>query len=168
MQKSPAYTLLIFLFLLRKGLDRKFAFRTGCDRMSEFSGYDKNGRFVMIMRQKFADPDHFSVHTIYKTLLMLFTIAMEDNRQAYCRGYVILSDQVPELQQRSSKIFEERSLRTLLSVGNLYQLSTTLSLEPVSINHYTRPGSMIQYQVADRKLISYTMPCKLAYRLPQK
>ena len=82
--------------------------------MSEFSGYDKNGRFVMIMRQKFADPDHFSVHTIYKTLLMLFTIAMEDNRQAYCRGYVILSDQVPELQQRSSKIYVEGSVKNLL------------------------------------------------------
>ena len=92
--KKAPNNLFIILSLLRIGLDWKFALRTGCDRMSEFSGYDKNGRFVMIMRQKFADPDHFSVHTIYKTLLMLFTIAMEGNRQAYCRGYVILSDQV--------------------------------------------------------------------------
>ena len=91
--KKAHNNLFIILSLLRIGLDWKFALRTGCDRMSEFSGYDKNGRFVMIMRQKFADPDHFSVHTIYKTLLMLFTIAMEGNRQAYCRGYVILSDQ---------------------------------------------------------------------------
>ena len=32
---------------------------------------------------------------------------------------------------------------TLHKVGNLYQSSTTLGLEPVSIIHYTRPGSSI-------------------------
>ena len=49
-----------------------------------------------------------------------------------------------ELQRRSSKILEERSTKRLLEVGNLYQLFTTLGLEPVSIIHYTRPGSSIK------------------------
>ena len=49
-----------------------------------------------------------------------------------------------ELQQRSSKVLEKRSLWSLLKVGNLYQASTTLGLEPVSIVHYTRPGSSIK------------------------
>ena len=38
----------------------------------------------------------------------------------------------------------KRSLWSLLKVGNLYQASTTLGLEPVSIVHYTRPGSSIK------------------------
>ena len=49
-----------------------------------------------------------------------------------------------ELQRRSSKILEERSTKHLLEFGNLYQLFTTLGLEPVSIIHYTRPGSSIK------------------------
>ena len=43
-----------------------------------------------------------------------------------------------ELQRRSSKVLEKRSLMSLLKVGNLYRSSTTLGLEPVSIVHYTR------------------------------
>ena len=49
-----------------------------------------------------------------------------------------------ELQRRSLKVLEKRSLKSLLKVRNLYQLSTTLGLEPVSIVHYTRPGSSIK------------------------
>ena len=49
-----------------------------------------------------------------------------------------------ELQRRSSKVLEKRSLWSLLKVGNLYQASTTLGLEPVSIVHYTWPGSSIK------------------------
>ena len=49
-----------------------------------------------------------------------------------------------ELQRRSSKVLEKRSIKSLLWVGNLYQSSTTLGLEPVSIVHYTRPGSSIK------------------------
>ena len=49
-----------------------------------------------------------------------------------------------ELQRRSSKVLEKRSLTSLLYVWNLYQPSTTLGLELVSIVHYTRPGSSIK------------------------
>ena len=54
------------------------------------------------------------------------------------------STSLTELQQRSSKILEERSTKHLLEVGNLYQSFTTLGLEPVSIVHYSRPGSSIK------------------------
>ena len=50
----------------------------------------------------------------------------------------------PELQRRSSKVLEKRSLWSWSKVGNPYQASTTLGLEPVSIVHYTRPGSSIK------------------------
>ena len=43
-----------------------------------------------------------------------------------------MSDNKAELQRRSSKVFEKRSLKSLLWVRNLYQSSTTLSLDPVS------------------------------------
>ena len=49
-----------------------------------------------------------------------------------------------ELQRRSLKVLETRSLKSLLKVWYLYQVSTTLGLEPVSIVHYTRPGSSIK------------------------
>ena len=42
------------------------------------------------------------------------------------------------MQRRSSKA------TSLLKVGNLYQASTTLGLEPVSIIHYTWPESSIK------------------------
>ena len=48
-----------------------------------------------------------------------------------------------ELQQRSSKILEERSTKRLLEVRNLYQSFTTLGMEPVSIVRYTTPGTCI-------------------------
>ena len=70
-----------------------------------------------------------------------------------------------ELQRRSSKVLEKRSLKSLLLVGNLYHPSTTLGLEPVSIVHYTRPSSI---ERPTPKLISYTTPCKLACCLPRK
>ena len=82
-----------------------------------------------------------------------------------------------ELQRRFLKILEERSVKSLLQVGNLYQPFTTLGQEPVSMVHYTRPGTCInhplhqawiQYQVVHPKLISSTMPCKLACCLPRK
>ena len=63
-----------------------------------------------------------------------------------------------ELQRRFQKVLEKGSLKSLLLVRNLYQPSTKLGLEPVSIVHYTRPG---QYQAAHLKLINYTTPCKL-------
>ena len=74
-------------------------------------GYDKKGRFVMLVRQRFLDPALITIDQLYKTFIMLFSIAMEENYQvsctgntylvltdyrcyqAYCRGYVIISDQ---------------------------------------------------------------------------
>lgn len=44
-------------------------------------GYDKQGRFVMIIRQRFADPAIMATDDLYKTFIMLFTIAMEQNYQ---------------------------------------------------------------------------------------
>ena len=44
----------------------------------------------------------------------------------------------------ATKILEERSVKSLVEVENLYQSSTTLGLEPVSIINYTRPGSSIK------------------------
>ena len=56
-------------------------------------GYDKQGRVVIIVRQSRADPAILDIDTVYKTFLMVFTLIMESNRQAYLRGYVIISDQ---------------------------------------------------------------------------
>ena len=68
---------------------------------------------------------------------------METMDQDRSRAQVLML-LMSELQQRSSKILEERSVKSLLEVGNLYQQSTTLGPEPVSIVHYTRPGSSIK------------------------
>ena len=71
-------------------------------------------------------------------------------------------------QRRSLKVLKKNSLKSILKVGNLYLPSTTLGLEPVSIIHYTSPGSIInhplhlawiQYQAAHPNLINYKMPC---------
>ena len=78
-------------------------------------GYDKKGRFVMIIRQRYLDPAIMTIDQLYKTFIMLFSIAMEENyqvswppftcvttgllpcyhsdQQAYSTGYVIISDQ---------------------------------------------------------------------------
>ena len=44
-------------------------------------GYDKKGRFVMIVRQRFLDPAVITIDQLYKTFLILFSIAMEENNQ---------------------------------------------------------------------------------------
>ena len=72
---------------------------------------------------------------------------------------------ISELQRRSSKVLEKRSLKSLLWVGNLYQLFTTLGLEPVSIITDTRPGSSIK-QPTPNELPRQLH--KLACHLPQK
>ena len=56
-------------------------------------GYDKQGRVVLIVRQRMADPSVMTVDTMYKVFIMIFTLIMEGNEQGYSRGYVILSDQ---------------------------------------------------------------------------
>jgi len=55
-------------------------------------GYDKKGRFVMIVRQRFLDPAVITVDQLYKTFLMIFSIASEENYQAFSTGYVIIHD----------------------------------------------------------------------------
>jgi len=47
----------------------------------------------MIVRQRFLDPAIITIDQLYKTFLILFSIAMEENSQAYSTGYVIISDQ---------------------------------------------------------------------------
>ena len=44
-------------------------------------GYDKEGRFVIIIRQRFADPAVMTTDDLYKAFMMLFSIAMEQNYQ---------------------------------------------------------------------------------------
>ena len=44
-------------------------------------GYDKKGRFVMIVRQRFLDPALITIDQLYKTFLILFSVAMEENNQ---------------------------------------------------------------------------------------
>ena len=56
-------------------------------------GYDKQGRVVILVRQSRVDPAILDIDTVYKTFLMVFTLIMEANKQAYLRGYVIISDQ---------------------------------------------------------------------------
>jgi len=56
-------------------------------------GFDKEGRYVILVRQKMADPATMTTDDCYKAFLMLFAIALEGNRQAYTRGYVMISDQ---------------------------------------------------------------------------
>ena len=41
-------------------------------------------------------------------------------------------------------------MKTILQVVNLYQLSTTLGLEPVSIIHFTRLGSSIKWPTPNK------------------
>ena len=49
-------------------------------------GYDKKGRFVMIVRQRFLDPAIITIDQLYKTFLILFSIAMEENNQVSSPG----------------------------------------------------------------------------------
>lgn len=74
-------------------------------------GYDKKGRFVMIVRQRFLDPAVITVDQLYKIFFMIFSIAIEGNyqvsrtsspftrltcsecSQAFSTGYVIIQDQ---------------------------------------------------------------------------
>ena len=51
-------------------------------------GYDKKGRFVMIVRQRFLDPAVITVDELYKTFLILFSVAMEENNQVSSSLYL--------------------------------------------------------------------------------
>ena len=56
-------------------------------------GFDKEGRYVILVRQKLADPAVMATDDCYKAFLMVFALALEGNKQAYTRGYVMISDQ---------------------------------------------------------------------------
>ena len=56
-------------------------------------GFDKHGRYVILVRQKYVDPVTMTTDDCYKAFMMIFTIALEGNLQAYTRGYVMISDQ---------------------------------------------------------------------------
>ena len=56
-------------------------------------GFDKDGRYVILVRQRLADPATMTIDDCYKAFLMLFAIALEGNLQTYTRGYVLISDQ---------------------------------------------------------------------------
>ena len=96
----------------------------------------------------------FLSNMIKKFLSILYTVQEKECPEQvvdFCERFLILMIDLEallptrrsELQRRSSKILEERSTSRLLEVRNLYQTFTTLGLEPVSIVHYTRPGSSI-------------------------
>ena len=56
-----------------------------------------------------------------------FAVPVDDEMEGAMKDFFKV-----ELQRRSSKILEECSVKSLLEVGNLYQSSTTLGLDPVS------------------------------------
>jgi len=56
-------------------------------------GFDKKGRYVILVRQQYADPALMTTDDCYKAFLMVFSLALEGNTQAYTKGYVMISDQ---------------------------------------------------------------------------
>jgi len=56
-------------------------------------GFDKQGRYVILVRQSLQDPSTMTTDDCYKAFLMIFALALEGNMQAYTRGYVMISDQ---------------------------------------------------------------------------
>ena len=77
-----------------------------------------------------------------------------------------LRDYQTQLRRRSSTILEERSVKSLLEVGNQYQLSTTLSLNPISssppqtnkLHNAMEIGKSFTPKVATKSLIQYQWP----------
>ena len=81
-------------------------------------GFDKEGRYVILIRQSLVDPDNMISDDCYKVFLMLLTLAMEGNVQACTRGVVVVSDQdgvgaghalmmTPTVLKRQTVVFQD-------------------------------------------------------------
>jgi len=55
-------------------------------------GFDSQGRYVLLIRVGKVDPALMTTNDCYKTMCMIFSMAQENNRQYWTRGYVLLVD----------------------------------------------------------------------------
>ena len=81
---------------------------------------------------------------VVQVFMMLFTLAMEGNQQAYCRGYVILSDQAhitlrhammmtPGVLKQHMVVFQVQQIYLLMfiySIYNIYRTPTRWTTRP--------------------------------------
>jgi len=81
-------------------------------------GFDKLGRYVLLIRVGQVDPSIMSTDDCYKTMLMLFSLAQESNKQYWTKGYILIVDESgvgvrhammtgPELFKKHKVVFQD-------------------------------------------------------------
>jgi len=81
-------------------------------------GFDKQGRYALLIRVGQVDPSTMSTDDCYKTMLMLFSLAQEGNRQYWTKGYVLIVDEEgagvrhammtgPEVLRKHKTVFQD-------------------------------------------------------------
>jgi len=108
-------------------------------------GYDKKGRYAILVRHNKIDPSTMSTEDCYRTLLMVSAIAIEGNRQAYTNGYVLLAEHegvtashvlmmTPSIMKRHTVIFQDSypmENQQLIDSSTLYLLNIPSLMEKI-------------------------------------
>jgi len=86
--------------------------------MLPLKGFDRHGRWAMMVRSTKIDPATMEVDDLYKVSLMLLTLSLEGNLQANTRGFVLIQDQsgigtqhimmmTPNLMKKHVAVFQD-------------------------------------------------------------
>ena len=106
-------------------------------------GYDRQGRYCILVRQARADPAIMTADQCYRAFLLIFSVALEGNLQAYTRGYCLLSDQdgvtashammlTPAIMRKHTVVFQDsypmdNKAHTITVSGNELLLKSLLT-----------------------------------------
>ena len=108
-------------------------------------GYDKQGRVVLIVRQRMADPSLFTVDTMYKVFIMIFTLIMEGNEQGYSRGYVILTDEEGIALRHAMLLTPTLLKKHMMVFQDSYPMDNQILIDRSSLFIMNMPGIMEKF-----------------------
>lgn len=101
-------------------------------------GFDRQGRYVLLIRVGQVDPSIMSTDDCYKTMIMIFSLAQEHNKQYWTKGYVLIIDEEgagmrhammtgPEVMKKHKLVFQDcYPMESQILIDNSKQLILNL------------------------------------------
>jgi len=105
-------------------------------------GFDKEGRYVILVRTGHVVPDTMNIDDCWKAFIMMFTLATEQNVQANTKGFVFLLDEKKITPSHVMMLTPSTLQKLMLVFQEAYPLDNTVLIERSLIYFINMPKIM--------------------------